>query len=295
VANAFLRRGQLIVTQNGRMPDSSATYVADNNQPDTTPLVIMINRYTASAAEILAGALQDHDRALISGETSFGKGLVQLPFNLPYGSALMLTIAHYYTPSGRLIQRDYSNSGYYDYITDGGTYRIEKQNGPAKPAGPEKRTDTGRAVYGGGGITPDETVKPRLYTFAQQRLVDSVLAFAREVSLGHIEGFAAYKVDRPIEYLHVLKDTDFPVAGLYPALRNFVTSTPGFSVTGAQLDRERSFVERQLRYDLVSAAYGTTTGFQVFNVDDPEIVRSVDLLPRARDLALAARHTRMPG
>jgi carboxyl-terminal processing protease len=294
-ADAFLRRGQLIVTQSGRMPDSSTTYIAENNQPDPTPLVIMVNRYTASAAEILAGALQDHDRAFIVGETSFGKGLVQLPFNLPHGSALMLTIAHYYTPSGRLIQRDYSNGGYYDYITNGGTYRTEKQNGQAKPAGPEKRTDTGRPVYGGGGITPDETVKPRLYTFSQRRLVDSVLAFAREVSLGHLEGFNAYKVDRPIEYGHVLKETDFPVSGLYQALRNFVTSKPAFKITGAQLDRERAFVERQLRYDLVSAAYGTMTALQVFNVDDPEIARSVELLPRARDLALAAQHTRIPG
>jgi carboxyl-terminal processing protease len=294
-ANAFLRRGQVIVTQKGRIRDSSMTYVADNDRPDQTPLVVMVNRFTASAAEILAGALQDHDRALIVGETSFGKGLVQLPFSLPSDSALMLTIAKYYTPSGRLIQRDYSNSGFYDYYTNGGSYRSDKQNEQAKPTGPERRTDTGRAVYGGGGITPDEPVKPRLYTPPQQRLADSVFAFSRELALGHIEGFDAYKVLRPIEYGHVLKETDFPITDdIYKALRSFVTSKTAYKVSGAQLDRERAFVERQLRFNLTSAAYGTTTAYQVYNTDDPQIARSIEMLPRARELAQAARLTRKP-
>lgn len=290
VANTFLQRSQLILTQKGRTPDNSQVYRADNDSPDMTPLVVLVNRGTASASEIVAGALQDHDRALIVGETSFGKGLVQNPFILDYGSALMLTIAKYYTPSGRLIQRDYSNGGFYDYYTRGGSFRTERKNEPAQPTGPESRTDTGRAVYGGGGIAPDETVEPRVITPAQQRLIDPIFAFALELTSGRIQGYDAYKVERPIDHGHDLKATDFPVTdALYKTFRDFVTSKPSYKVAAAQLDRERSFVERQLRYDLATAAYGTITAFQVFNVDDPQIARAVDVLPRARELALAAR------
>ena len=120
VANSFLQKGQLIVTQKGRTRGATEPYRALNETPDLIPLVVLVNNDTASAAEIVAGALQDHDRALIVGENTFGKGLVQLPIQLEYDSALLLTIAKYFTPSGRLIQRDYSNGGFYDYYTRGG-------------------------------------------------------------------------------------------------------------------------------------------------------------------------------
>ncbi len=112
VANTFLGRGQNIFTQKGRLDGVQSPYPAENNNPDTTPIVMLVNRNTASASEILAGALQDHDRALIVGENTFGKGLVQNPFILEYGSMLLLTIAKYETPSGRLIQRDYSDGNF---------------------------------------------------------------------------------------------------------------------------------------------------------------------------------------
>ena len=127
VANTFLSRGQAIFTQKGRVEGAENTYQADNYTPDETPIVILVNRNTASASEILAGALQDHDRALIVGENTFGKGLVQNPFVLEYGSMLLLTIAKYETPSGRLIQRDYSDGNLYNYYTNGGTLRDENQ------------------------------------------------------------------------------------------------------------------------------------------------------------------------
>jgi len=145
VANTFLQRGQMIVSQKGRFRDSSQNYAAVNEAPDNVPLVVLVNGNTASAAEIVAGALQDHDRALIVGETTFGKGLVQYPFQLDYDSALLLTIAKYFTPSGRLIQRDYSNGGFYNYYFPGGL--AADKNLKANPQnGPESHTDTGRAV-----------------------------------------------------------------------------------------------------------------------------------------------------
>jgi carboxyl-terminal processing protease len=226
VANTFLKRGQLIVTQKGRVRGSSETYVADNEAPDNSPLVVLVNRGTASASEIVSGALQDHDRALIVGENTFGKGLVQIPFPVDYGSALMLTIAKYYTPSGRLIQRDYSNSSFYDYYTNGGSFRTENQTAtPQAPTGPESRTDTGRAVYGGGGITPDETVKPRAITTGQQRFIDPTFAFALELARGRVAGFEQYKMQRAIDYRADLKPTEFAVNdALFKAFKEFVAA-----------------------------------------------------------------------
>ena len=294
VANKFLQRGQLILTQKGRVRGSTQPYYADSDLPDTTPIVVIVSRGTASASEIVAGALQDHDRALIVGEPSFGKGLVQIPFPLEYGSALLLTIGKYYTPSGRLIQRDYSNAGFYDYYTQGGVQRgVVKATTP--PTGPESRTDTGRAVYGGGGITPDEAVGPRIVTPLQQRLTDPVFAFALELTAGRVPGFDAYKVQGPIQFAHDLKATDFPSTdALFKAFKDFVVSKSIYKVTPVQMDKERAYVERQLRYEIVTAAFGSITSFQVFNADDPQIGKAIDLLPRARDLALMAQSKRNP-
>ena len=162
VANTFLNSGQTVFTQKGRLDGSARTFQAENDSPENMPIVILVNRNTASASEILAGALQDHDRALIVGENTFGKGLVQNPFMLEYGSMLLLTIAKYETPSGRLIQRDYSDGNLYDYYTKGGTLREEET--PVLPKGEEKRTDSGRTVYSGGGIMPDEAIKAQTIT-----------------------------------------------------------------------------------------------------------------------------------
>ena len=120
------------------------------NQGVEVPLIVLVNGQSASASEIVSGAIQDHDRGLIVGETSFGKGLVQTQFPLSENTALLLTTARYYTPSGRLIQRDYKNQTLYDYHYN-----------PQPPQAPEvKLTDSGRQVFGGGGITPD-VVAPR--------------------------------------------------------------------------------------------------------------------------------------
>ncbi|MCA1556499.1 MAG: S41 family peptidase, partial [Acidobacteria bacterium] len=120
VAERFLQRGQIILSQKGRVEAGNRTYESRNSSPDNVPLVVLVNRNSASASEIVAGALQDHDRALIIGETSFGKGLVQSIIPMEYGTAVTLTSSKYYTPSGRLIQRDYTNEGLYDYYTRGG-------------------------------------------------------------------------------------------------------------------------------------------------------------------------------
>jgi carboxyl-terminal processing protease len=157
IADQFLPEGSMIVQTKGRTRDSFQSYRASGKYPPLdVPVVVLVNEGTASASEILSGALQDHDRALIVGTPSWGKGLVQTVYNLSYGAGLALTTAKYYTPSGRLIQRDYSS--YFDYYThaDAGSPEL---NGKTVDEKDIFHTDLGRKVYGGGGITPDVMVK----------------------------------------------------------------------------------------------------------------------------------------
>lgn len=292
VANEFLQRGQLIVTQKGRIREAFKPYEAINERPDQIPLVVLVNSESASAAEIVAGALQDHDRALIVGENTFGKGLVQLPIQLEHDSALLLTVAKYFTPSGRLIQRDYSNGDFYDYYTRGGL-SADRSMAPVQPAGPESHTDTGRAVYGGGGITPDELAKPAAAKPGENRLLNPIFAFSLELVSGRVAGFENYQVQKPIEYDHDVSAADFPVTeALFKEFKLFVAGKPAFKVTPEQLDKARPFVERQLRFEVATAAYGSLAAFQVFNESDPQIARAVEAMPRARELALAARRAK---
>jgi carboxyl-terminal processing protease len=292
VAEVFLRNGQRILTQKGRNGFRDNTYESRNSSPDLTPLVILVNENTASASEIVAGAMQDHDRALIVGQTSFGKGLVQSIIPLEYGAGLTLTSAKYYTPSGRLIQRDYSNGGFYDYYTHGGvTGKDPKQ--PRKQSGEETKTDTGRAVYGGGGIAPDESVQARTITLSQRRLLSPAFLFARELVNGRIRGFENSRITTPI-LGHDLRSDEFVVSdALFKAFREFVLNDPDFKVTAAMIDKNRDFAEVQVRFNIVTAAYGRVIGDRVFiTQDDPQAARAVEVVPKARDLAMSSRQSK---
>src|SRR5215831_14886256 len=148
VGDMFLEKGQLIVSYHGRSAPERNFRAIRGNQGLNVPLVVLVNNNSASAAEIVSGAIQDHDRGLVVGETTFGKGLVQTVQPLSENTGLALTTAHYYTPSGRLIQRDYSSISFLDYYYH--------RNLDSKNMLDVKMTDSGRTVYGGGGISPDE-------------------------------------------------------------------------------------------------------------------------------------------
>ena len=290
VAEVFLPNGQLILTQKGRNGLRDNTYESRNRAADPIPLVILINENTASASEIVAGAMQDHDRALIVGQTSFGKGLVQTIIPLDYGAGLTLTSAKYYTPSGRLIQRDYSDSSFYDYYTHGGSKRLDQKQDDTKPVGPERKTDTGRPVYGGGGIAPDEMVKAKTITAAQRRLLSPLFAFTRELVNGRMPGVSDYRVPGGINFSHELLPGDFSISeAVFKTFKDFVAGDPAFKALTPLVDHNRSFIEVQLRFNIVTAAYGRVTADRVFiTTDDQQLARAVDVLPRARDLAMSA-------
>ena len=302
VASQFLPRGQVVLSQVGRGQEGgdNRIYRSENNNPDTMPVVVLVNRNSASASEIVAGALQDHDRGLVIGETTFGKGLVQSIIPMEYGTALTLTSTKYLTPSGRLIQRDYSHEGLYDYYTRGGVGgQDEEDPKAAKPAatptGPESLTDTGRKVYGGGGIAPDEASKPRLIAPAQQRLIDPVFAFVRELVNGRVRGHEDLKIGRAIEFNRNLKADEYALTdNLFKSFKAFTLADESNKLTEAQLDKARDFIARQMRYDIATASYGTVTATQALNADDPQVSKAIDVLPRARELAAAALKGRNP-
>ena len=187
VASEFLPRGQVVVSVKGRTEYSDPiVYKSSGSDPEDVPLVVLINRGSASASEIVAGAIQDHGRGLVVGETSFGKGLVQHVFLLPFNTGLTLTTARYYTPYGRSLQRDYSNGSLYDYYTRHEEEETKPQASlspaprstatplaaasptPHPQNGPAVKTAAGRVFYGGGGITPDIDVKPLIFSPVKQ-------------------------------------------------------------------------------------------------------------------------------
>jgi carboxyl-terminal processing protease len=290
VADQFLQRGQTIVSvrgRSGREPDRTA--VAENGAAENFPLVVMINRLSASASEIVAGAIQDHDRGLIVGETSFGKGLVQQIFPLSNGGAIFLTIAHYYTPSGRLIQRDYSKGSLFEYYSrreaDGATQKL------SNPVADVKKTDLGRSVYGGGGIEPDTKVDsaPPL-TPVQGRLYHAVDLFVRELVSGQVEHFRQFKLDG-IKYGYRLKGNEYVINDdLLNRYRdyavNFYKQNTGYSITAAMIDENLDWQRNRIRQELLLAAYGSDKSQQGMADLDVQLQRAISEMPKAADIAI---------
>lgn len=166
ISDLFLDGKKKIVYTKGRRSEFDQSYYAGESSPyENIPLIVLVNKGSASASEIVSGAIQDWDRGLIVGETTFGKGLVQRQFTLPDNSALRLTISKYFTPSGRLIQRDYTKikdkDEYYSEAGDDSAKQGDNLNHSAESDSgrPEFKTNRGRIVYGGGGITPDYIIK----------------------------------------------------------------------------------------------------------------------------------------
>ncbi|HJX93445.1 MAG TPA: S41 family peptidase [Pyrinomonadaceae bacterium] len=302
VASEFLPRGQVVVSVKGRTEYSEpVVYKSSGSDPASVPLVVLINRNTASASEIVAGAIQDHGRGLIVGETSFGKGLVQRIFQLPFNTGLTLTTARYYTPYGRSLQRDYSSGSLYDYYTRHDPSEIEPQpsaspgnlNSPlalASPTphpqtGPAVKTAAGRVFYGGGGITPDIEVKEPANTPGRFRIAEAAFHFTRQLASGVLPGLESYKVDK-VQYGKNARPTDFPITDrLLEAFRLFVRNQPDLQVTPAQVDEELEYSKLRLRQEIITAAFSNDAGARVLLDSDTQVLKALDALPDAKRLA----------
>jgi carboxyl-terminal processing protease len=266
VADKFLKKGQLIVSHHGRSSPEKRYTAAHGNGGKDYPLVVLVNRGTASAAEIVAGAIQDHDRGLIVGETTFGKGLVQTVYPLAENTGLALTTARYYTPSGRLIQRDYSNLSLYDYY-----YARDKEENNANHE--VKLTDSGRTVYGGGGILPDV----KLPAVKSNKFQDTLLQryaffnFAKRYVVGH-KVTQNFEVDEVVlqDFRKFLDDEKIPF-------------------TEAELIENHDWLRSNIKSELFVDSFGQEEGLKVRAETDPEVMKALELLPQARALAENAR------
>jgi len=304
VASEFLPRGQVVVSVKGRSEYSEpVVYKSGGSDPEDVPLVVLINRGTASASEIVAGAIQDHGRGLIVGETSFGKGLVQRVFQLPFNTGLTLTTARYYTPYGRSLQRDYSSGSLYDYYTRHdpepepsapGTRNPESPLAQASPAphlqtGPAVKTAAGRVFYGGGGITPDIEVKPLNFTPLRNRIAEAAFQFTRQLAAGLVPGLESYKVDK-VQYGHNPKPGDYAITDrVVEAFRSFVRTDTKSQLTPAQLDEGLDFVKLRLHEEIITAAFSNDAGARILLDSDPQVLRALEALPDAKRLAESVR------
>ncbi len=280
VAEKFLPAGSTIVTQRGRFRSDNRVWKSVNKSPETMPLVVLVNEGSASASEIVAGAMQDFDRALIIGENTFGKGLVQSVIDLPYGSGLTLTTAKYYTPSGRLIQRDYSKGSFYDYYL----HKVKIDENAKIPA----KTVTGRTVFGGDGITPDEAVKDAQLTPAETALLDPIFFFTSELVSGKVPDFENYKLAGAIQFGQRIRSSEFVVTdALFAAFKKFAAD--GWDVSADKTEAEKEFITMRLKFNLAIARFGSVAANQLLIEDDMQIAKAVEALPKAKQLALAAQ------
>jgi carboxyl-terminal processing protease len=261
VCDKFLQKGQVVVSQRARkgvFPDQ--VYTVPSGSDEKYPIVVLVNRNSASAAEIISGALQDHDRALIVGETTFGKGLVQTVFPISENAGLALTTYHYYTPSGRLIQRNYNGVSLYDY------YYVRNDALPANGTNKEvKLTDSGRTVYGGGGITPDEKI-PELKSnhFEDEMLIHyAFFDFSKHYLANHT----------------VTKEMGVDDA-LQQQFKDFLKAQK-IDFTDKEFADNLDWVKARIKTELFTSAFGQAAGSEVITEWDPQINKALSYMPEA--------------
>ena len=272
VADMFLDKNQLIVSHHGRSSPERRYFALRGNQGMTTPLVILVNGNSASATEIVSGAVQDHDRGLIVGETTFGKGLVQTVQPLSENTGLALTTARYYTPSGRLIQRDYKSVSLYAYH-----YERKVPEHPTEI----RQTDSGRPVTGGGGITPDIVVPTAKVDHFQEEMYRDDVFYPLENGVG---GFTRYflgtkptitkdfEVDDSV--MHTFRD--------YLEKHNVRYIEPDFA---ENLD----WTKRKIKQEVFLSTFGMQAGLKILLEADPQVQRAEEAIPQARALYQNAR------
>jgi carboxyl-terminal processing protease len=284
VSDRFLDKGEKIVATRSRNGKESRVYRAERTERYHYPMVVLINQNSASASEIVSGALQDHDRALILGETSFGKALVQTIFPLAGQRALALTTGRYYTPSNRLIQRDYSH-GFWDYYNN----RRDEQ-ASVHHDGKEYFTDGGRIVYGGGGITPDEEVDLDRIPLTARKIQRKGLFrdYASQVVSGEIPSDLLKSLPAKPGKLEenqakeVIADLQIR-GGSLDAFRKYVANHK-LTFTDAEWNPAKPVVRNFLKQELLLLLVGDDASYRVALDLDKQVQTAIERLPQATAL-----------
>jgi carboxyl-terminal processing protease len=266
ISDMFLDKNQLIVSHHGRTSQERRYYAVRGNRGVQVPVVVIVNGGSASASEIVTGAIQDHDRGLVVGEQTFGKGLVQTVSPLSENTGLALTTARYYTPSGRLIQRDYKDVSLYDYLYN------HKNPQPTEV----KLTDGGRQVFGGGGITPDVLVtEPKPNTFQE-------LLLRRDVFFPYQGGVGSFTTS----FLGTKPEIsrDFSVTDSVLAQFRRHLDKENIKYTEADVTDNLDWIKRQIKKEVFISAFGLPAGYEIELQADPQVVKAIETLPQARAL-----------
>ena len=284
VSNLFLKKGQLVVFTRGRTRRDESNYITEEESPwSSAPLVVLTSRHSASASEIVAGALQDHDRALIVGETTFGKGLVQtiMPLRNVRGYALALTTARYYTPSGRSIQRDYAKTALEEYYSPRDRKACEV--GSSDP----KLTDAGRKVFGGDGITPDYCVEQETpnkfvsYLIARQAFTGFAHGYdaADGRDRASIAGTGSRSQGGAAKVKLLSRDFKIDEAMLADFAAYLVSRK--LRHTDVELQQNRQEIVRLNDEEIVRQVWGEAEARRKSMAWDPQVKKALELVPRA--------------
>ncbi|MFN2384113.1 MAG: S41 family peptidase [Gemmatimonadota bacterium] len=283
VSDLFLPKGVEIVSTQGRMADSDRTWSArDNDDFSVHPMVLLVNRSSASASEIVAGALQDHDRALLVGQSTWGKGLVQSLFPLDDGYFLKLTTARYYTPSGRSIQRENEPLDLEEIALpeEMGTLEDERKDIPDSLV---FRTDMGRTVYGGGGVMPDVIIRGEEIAEVSRDLLRDIALENAFFTFG-----VRYRAAHPSIPRNFAPDPE-----LLEEFKTYLRNVRSIPVDDVAFEAERTYIRDFLRYTLISQYHGEGAARQAVMAADLPLSKAVELLTAADTLAdlfrLAAR------
>jgi carboxyl-terminal processing protease len=244
----------------------------------------MINGNSASASEIVAGAIQDYGRGIVVGTDSFGKGLVQRVFPLPFGTGLTLTTARYYTPFGRSLQKDYSSGSIYDYYTNHTDEGVETTDAKPKPVGIPVKTAGGRIFNSGRGIEPDLKAPALALTQLRFRINDAAFYFVRQLVAGQIKGLENFKVDKQ-NYAQTIEPNDLQINDkMLEAFRSFTANDKENGLSPENINSQIDYARTRLREELATANYSTEAGVQVLLEQDPQVLKAIDAIPEAKKL-----------
>jgi len=266
IANRFLPRGDMIVYTRGRIANADEDYRASETADYTGPMMVLVNRNSASASEIVTGSLQDHDRALVVGETTFGKALVQSVYRISEGAGLALTTGRYFTPSGRMIQRPWDGS-FDEYLT----YTLRDQTGEREHSAAQlKYTDAGRKVYGGGGIEPDKFYVGPMQGFNPTRFGRAL--YSRGAFANYAERFAAEGDNRMAAAASGKKrlPRGFQVSdAMVTDFRTYLQSEK-VRIDDAAFTKDIDFIKAMIHYEIDVALFGTGEAQKNLIAHDPQ-------------------------